>query len=69
MEGNPEKAIVDEVVRMFTGGKVTEKFDRGKVTKKFARRKKPSVPIDHWGPVPDVAVGTCWKYRWQVRGW
>jgi E3 ubiquitin-protein ligase UHRF1 len=25
------------------------------------------VPKDHYGPVPGVEVGTCWKFRVQVR--
>lgn len=24
------------------------------------------VPIDHFGPIPGVEVGTCWKFRVQV---
>ena len=71
MEGEQENAIVNEVVQNITSGKAkdTQKFDCSKVTKKFVGREKPSVPINHWGPVPDVPVGTCWKYRFQVRVW
>lgn len=24
------------------------------------------VPKDHYGPIPGVEVGTCWKFRFQV---
>lgn len=24
------------------------------------------VPNDHFGPIPGIEVGTCWKYRIQV---
>jgi len=30
------------------------------------RRKTCSLPINHEGPVPNVPVGTSWKYRLQV---
>lgn len=25
------------------------------------------VPKDHYGPIPGIDVGTCWKYRLQVN--
>lgn len=26
-----------------------------------------TVPSNHFGPIPGVPVGTCWKYRLQVN--
>ncbi len=46
-----------------------------KVLKKFIRKMNNAprtkicitVPSNHFGPIPGIPVGTCWKYRLQVR--
>lgn len=47
-----------------------EKVVRGYVGKqKIISRNKvcSTVPLDHFGPIPGIPVGSCWLKRYQVR--